>query len=110
MAAGGGFGPILTCSVPGFRFRSDGAFTMATLKLEIATPQAKVYSGDVEMVTLPGIEGDLGIYPHHVPLVTQLVAGQVIARKGGQDQSLSITEGFAEITGDHVSILVGSEN
>ena len=83
---------------------------MATLKLEIATPQAKVYSSDVEMVTLPGIDGDLGIYPQHVPLLTQLVAGQVIVRKGGQDQSLAIGQGFAEITGDHVSILVGSES
>ena len=47
----------------------------ATLKLEIVTPDAKTYSEDVEMVTLPGVEGEMGIYPQHVPLMTQIVAG-----------------------------------
>jgi F-type H+-transporting ATPase subunit epsilon len=78
---------------------------MATLKLEIVTPDAKVFSEDVEMVTLPGVEGEMGIYPQHVPLMTQIVAGEIIARKGGQDYFLAIGEGFVEITADHVSIL-----
>ncbi|MFO1501643.1 MAG: F0F1 ATP synthase subunit epsilon [Verrucomicrobiota bacterium] len=78
---------------------------MATLKLEIVTPEAKTYSEDVDMVTLPGIDGEMGIYPQHVPLMTQIVAGEVTVRKGGQDYFLAIGEGFAEITGDHVSIL-----
>jgi F-type H+-transporting ATPase subunit epsilon len=78
---------------------------MATLRLEIVTPEAKTYSEDVDMVTLPGIDGEMGIYPQHVPLMTQVVAGEVVARKGGQEQSLAIGEGFAEITADHVSIL-----
>ncbi len=78
---------------------------MATLKLEIVTPEAKTFSEDVEMVTLPGIDGEMGIYPQHVPLMTQVVAGEVIARKSGQDYFLAIGEGFAQITGDHVSIL-----
>ena len=78
---------------------------MATLKLEIVTPDAKVFSEDVEMVTLPGVEGEMGIYPQHVPLMTQIVAGELIARKNGQDYFLAIGEGFVEITGDHVSIL-----
>jgi F-type H+-transporting ATPase subunit epsilon len=77
----------------------------ATLKLEIVTPDAKVYSDDVEMVTLPGVEGEMGIYPQHVPLLTQIVAGEIIARKGGQDFFLAIGEGFVEVTGEHVSIL-----
>jgi F-type H+-transporting ATPase subunit epsilon len=77
----------------------------ATLKLEIVTPDAKVYSEDVEMVTLPGVEGEMGIYPQHVPLLTQIVAGEVIARKGGQDSSLAVGDGFVEITGDHVAIM-----
>jgi F-type H+-transporting ATPase subunit epsilon len=77
----------------------------ATLKLEIVTPDAKVFSEDVEMVTLPGVEGEMGIYPNHVPLLTQIVAGEIIARKGGQDFFLAIGEGFVEITGDHVAIL-----
>jgi F-type H+-transporting ATPase subunit epsilon len=86
----------------------------ATLKLEIVTPDAKVFSEDVEMVTLPGVEGEMGIYPQHVPLLTQIVAGEIIARKGGQDYFLAIGEGFVEVTGDHVAILadmaIRSEN
>jgi F-type H+-transporting ATPase subunit epsilon len=76
-----------------------------TLKLEIVTPEGKIFSDDVEMVTLPGVEGEMGIYPQHVPLMTQIAAGEVIARKGGQDSSLAVSEGFVEITGDHVAIL-----
>jgi len=78
---------------------------MATLKLEIVTPEAKVYSEDVDMVTLPGIEGELGIYPMHIPLMTQLAAGEVAVRKGGQDFFLAVGDGFAEVTGERVSIL-----
>jgi len=78
---------------------------MATLKLEIVTPDAKVYSEDVEMVTLPGVEGEMGIYPQHVPLMTQIVAGEVIARRGGQEAFLAVGDGFAKITGEHVAIL-----
>jgi F-type H+-transporting ATPase subunit epsilon len=78
---------------------------MATLRLEIVTPEAKTYSEDVEMVTLPGSEGEMGIYPQHVPLMTQIVSGEVIARKDGHDQFLAVGEGFVQITGDQVSIL-----
>jgi len=77
----------------------------ATLKLEIVTPDEKTYSGDVEMVTLPGVEGQMGIYPNHVPLVTQIVPGEIVARKEGRDYFLVVGEGFAEITGDHVAVL-----
>jgi F-type H+-transporting ATPase subunit epsilon len=76
-----------------------------TLKLEIVTPDAKVFSEDVEMVTLPGVEGEMGIYPQHVPLLTQIVPGEIIARKGGQDYFLAIGEGFVEVTPNQVSIL-----
>ena len=78
---------------------------MATLKLEIVTPEAKVYSEDVDMVTLPGVEGEMGIFPMHVPLMTQLTAGEVGVRKGSQDFFLAVGEGFVEITGEKVSIL-----
>jgi F-type H+-transporting ATPase subunit epsilon len=78
---------------------------MATLKLEIVTPDAKIYSDDVEMVTLPGAEGEMGIFPQHVPLLTQVVPGEVIVRKSGRDQFLAIGEGFVEITGERVAIL-----
>ncbi|HWH69215.1 MAG TPA: F0F1 ATP synthase subunit epsilon [Candidatus Sulfotelmatobacter sp.] len=76
-----------------------------TLKLEIVTPEAKTYSEDVEMVTLPGVEGEMGIYPQHVPLMTQVVPGEVIARKEGRDSFLAIGEGFVEITEDRVAIM-----
>src|SRR6185436_8714128 len=77
----------------------------ATLKLEIVTPEAKIYSEDVEMVTLPAIEGEMGIYPMHVPLMTQIVSGELIARKGGQDYFLAIGDGFVEITGERVAVM-----
>jgi F-type H+-transporting ATPase subunit epsilon len=78
---------------------------MATLKLEIVTPEAKIYSEDVDMVTLPGIEGEMGIYPMHIPLMTQIAHGEIIARKGGVDHYLATGEGFVQITGDRVAIL-----
>ena len=77
----------------------------ATLKLEIVTPDAKTYSEDVEMVTLPGVEGEMGIYPQHVPLMTQIVAGEIIARKSGRDYFLAVGEGFVQITPDRVAIM-----
>src|SRR5688572_20883902 len=77
----------------------------STLKLEIVTPEAKIYSEDVDMVTLPGVEGEMGIYPMHVPLMTQINAGELVAKKGGQDHFLAIGEGFVEITGDRVAVM-----
>ena len=78
---------------------------MATLKLEIVTPEAKIYSEDVDMVTLPGVEGEMGIYPMHIALMTQVASGEIVARKGGQDYFLAVGEGFVEITGDRVAVL-----
>src|SRR6266404_183032 len=77
----------------------------ATLKLEIVTPDSKTYSEDVEMVTLPGVEGEMGIFPQHVPLMTQIVPGEIIARKDGRDYYLAVGEGFVEITGERVAIM-----
>ncbi len=77
----------------------------ATLKLEIVTPDAKTYSEDVEMVTLPAVEGEMGVLPHHVPLMTQIVPGEIIARKDGKDFFLAVGEGFVEITGERVAIM-----
>ena len=78
---------------------------MARLRLEIVTPEAKTYSEEVDMVTLPGSEGELGIYPNHVPLMTQIVPGEVIARKDNENYFLAVGEGFVEITGERVAIL-----
>jgi F-type H+-transporting ATPase subunit epsilon len=76
-----------------------------TLKLEIATPDAIVYSKDVDMVTLPGLEGEMGILPHHIRLMTQLVPGEMIIRKDGREDYLAVGEGLIEITGDSVTIV-----
>ena len=77
----------------------------STLKLEIVTPEAKIYSEDVDMVTLPGVEGEMGIYPMHIPLMTQIAHGEIVAKKGGVDHYLATGEGFVQITGDRVAIL-----
>jgi F-type H+-transporting ATPase subunit epsilon len=76
-----------------------------TLKLEIVTPEGTTYSEDVEMVTLPGVEGEMGIYPEHVPLLTQVVPGELIARRGGREEFLAVGDGFVQITGQRVAIL-----
>lgn len=78
---------------------------MATLRLEIVTPEKTAYSEDVEMVTLPGSEGELGVYPNHVPLLTTINPGELRVLKGGRESFLAIGEGFVEITGSTVSVL-----
>jgi F-type H+-transporting ATPase subunit epsilon len=78
---------------------------MATLKLEIVTPEEKIYSEDVDMVTIPGSEGEFGVYPRHVPLLTTLVPGELRVLKNGRETSMAVGEGFVEITADAVSVL-----
>src|SRR5580704_3365946 len=77
----------------------------ATIKLEIVTPEAKTYSEDVEMVTLTGTEGEMGILPQHMPLMTQLVAGEIHVKKGGENIFLAVGDGFVQVTGEKISIL-----
>jgi F-type H+-transporting ATPase subunit epsilon len=76
-----------------------------TLKLEIVTPTGKVYSDDVDMVVLPGVEGRMGILPHHVRLMTQLMPGELIVRKNEHEEVLAVGEGLVEITGQSVAIV-----
>jgi F-type H+-transporting ATPase subunit epsilon len=76
-----------------------------TLKLEIVTPEGKAYSEDVEMVTLTGVEGEMGILPQHVRLMTPMLPGELVVRKGGREQSLAVGEGLVEIEAHRVSIL-----
>jgi len=76
-----------------------------TLKLEIVTPEDKVYSEEVDMVTLPGQEGQMGVFPRHVPLMTQVSAGEIVAKKGADEQYLAVGEGFVQIMPDKVSVL-----
>ena len=77
----------------------------ATLRLEIVTPDATAYSEDVEMVTLTGADGELGVYPNHVPLLTTLRPGELRVLKGGRETFLAVGEGFVEVKGDSVSVL-----
>jgi len=76
-----------------------------TLRLEIVTPEARTYSDDVDLVVLPGVEGELGIFPQHVPLLTELKPGELRVLKNGQELALAVGEGFVEITATHVSVL-----
>ena len=76
-----------------------------TLKLEIVTPQAIVFSDDVHMVTLPAIEGEMGVYPQHERLITQVVPGELLVTKDGVDTLIAVGEGLVEVTATHVSIL-----
>ena len=75
------------------------------LKLEIVTPAGVVYSEDVEMVTLPSIAGQMGILPRHVPLIAQMVPGEMIVRKEGRETFITAGEGLIEVTPDRVAIL-----
>jgi F-type H+-transporting ATPase subunit epsilon len=77
----------------------------AALKLEITTPTGQVYCKEVDMMTLPGQEGEMGILPMHAPLITLLGDGEIIARQGLEEDHLLITGGCAEITADRVAIL-----
>jgi F-type H+-transporting ATPase subunit epsilon len=81
---------------------------MATLKLEIVTPEGRAYSDDVVMVVLPSIEGEIGVYPAHVPLMTQLSPGELRITKDGKTTEFVVGTGFIEVTGDSVSVLTDS--
>jgi F-type H+-transporting ATPase subunit epsilon len=78
---------------------------MAKLVLEIVTPEAKVFSGEVDMVVLPGVEGELGVLPMHVPLMTQLLPGEVRIVQDGKQTELVVGTGFVEVSQTQVSIL-----
>lgn len=78
---------------------------MATLRLEIVTPESQAYSDDVDLVVLPGVEGEMGIYPMHVPLLTQITPGELVVTKNGRADHLAVGEGFVEITQSHVRVL-----
>ena len=79
---------------------------MATLHLEIVTPEARAYSDDVALVVLPAVEGEMGVYPQHIPLITQLKPGELVVTKDGKKIHLAVGEGFVEVTGTTVSVLV----
>ncbi len=76
-----------------------------TIKLEIVTPDGLVYSEPVEMVTLQGSEGEIGILPHHTPEIAQLAAGKMIVQKNGRKDFLAVGEGMVLVSSDLVAVV-----
>jgi len=75
------------------------------IQLEIVTPERLAYSDLVDAVVLPGIEGELGVLPHHAPLVTMLGVGELRVRKGGAEESFAIVGGFLQVRPDKVVVM-----
>src|SRR5882672_918181 len=75
------------------------------LTLEIVTPEARVYTDTIDTVVIPTTEGEIGVLPGHIPLLTQVEHGDLRVTKNGQIQSLAVSGGFAEIEDDRVHIL-----
>ncbi len=78
---------------------------MSPVKLDVVTAERLVYSDEVDILVAPGIEGELGILPHHVPLMTTLKAGEMRARKGGGEIIWAISGGFLEVKPDRIVVL-----
>ena len=78
---------------------------MASLKLEIVTPHEVTYSEEVDMVVIPGIEGEMGIMPQHLPLLTQLKPGELIITKSGKESFYAVGAGIVKVEFESVSIL-----
>jgi F-type H+-transporting ATPase subunit epsilon len=78
---------------------------MATLKLEIVTPEAKIFSDDVDIVYVPGVEGELGILPQHIPLMTMIKPGELRVTAHGKETFMAVGEGFVEVTLNSVTVL-----
>lgn len=75
------------------------------LHLEIVTPERRAYEGEVDSVVCPGIEGELGILPHHAPLLTTLGFGELRIRTGGQEEAFAIAGGFLQVRPDKVVVM-----
>ena len=75
-----------------------------TLKLRIVTPET-TYTEEVEMVTLPGVDGQMGLLPGHIRMMTQMVPGELIVHKDGRDRFLAVGEGLVEVSSERVDIL-----
>jgi F-type H+-transporting ATPase subunit epsilon len=75
------------------------------LKLEIVSPERRVYDDEVDMVIVPGRNGQLGILPHHTPLISSLGVGELRIKKGGSEESMLISGGFVEVRPDKVIIM-----
>jgi len=78
---------------------------MSAIRLDVVTAEGIVYSDDVDVVVAPAVEGQLGILPHHAPLMTTLEPGELRARKGGEEVCLAIAGGFLEVRPDRIIVL-----
>ena len=76
-----------------------------TIKVDIVTAERLVFSEDADIVMVPGVDGELGILPHHAPIMTMIKPGEVLVRKGTEEFSLAVSGGFLEVTPDHITIL-----
>ena len=76
-----------------------------TMKLRIVTPEATIYEQGVDMVTLPGVDGQMGLLPGHIRMITQMVPGEMIVHRGGRDECLAVGEGLVEVSSERVDIL-----
>jgi F-type H+-transporting ATPase subunit epsilon len=76
-----------------------------SLTLEIVTPEAKVFSAPVDTVVIPTVDGEIGILPGHIPLLTQVANGQLVVTHQGKTELLIVGEGFAQVQGDVISVL-----
>ena len=77
-----------------------------TMKLEVVTPEGVIYSADAEMVTMPAVDGQIGVLAHHMPLLTRISPGEVVVRKNaGVEDVLAVGAGLVSVTGDHVGIV-----
>ncbi|HEX5066275.1 MAG TPA: ATP synthase F1 subunit epsilon [Myxococcota bacterium] len=77
-------------------------------ELTIVTPQGQAFAGPVDTVVLPGSEGEFGVLPNHERLLTTLKPGEVTIKRGGETVRATISDGFAEVRGDAVTVLVES--
>ena len=75
------------------------------LTLEIVTPLAKVYSDTIDSVVIPTVEGEIGVLPGHIPLITQIEHGELRVTKGTSSQLLAVSGGFVQVDGDIVRVL-----
>ena len=79
----------------------------ATMQIDVVSAEESIYSGEAEFVVLPGVEGELGIYPRHTPLITQIKAGTVRIKVPGktEEELVYVQGGFLEVQPDHVNVL-----
>ena len=75
------------------------------IQLDVITPERRFVSETVDAVTLPGLDGELGILPGHTPLISQLQTGVLTYTQGGATRRLLVSGGFVEVNGDRVSVL-----